>query len=328
MQKSALLTLPKAWSEQIRPAVAMLKKNHIDVDVVWSDTGLEKKELIKHLRGKHAHMMSLDVVDKEVIDLCPDLEVLAKHGIGLDNIDIPAATGKGIPVCNTPGSNSYAVADFTVGLLLAVCRQIVESNTIARQGKLTQMMGTELYDKSIGIVGFGAIGKQVSLRVKGFGMQVYAYDKYMDHSFCTEYGVTPVELSDLLPRCDFITLHLPLTSQTAGIIDQAAIRKMKKGAILVNVSRGGVVDEDACARALADGHLGGAAFDVYACEPPRVSDRIFHAPNTLFTTHMAGCTKESITRSAEMAARNIIDIFNKKKVASIVNPEVFYSEIL
>lgn len=323
MKKSALLTLPEAWSEQVSSAVEMLKAHDIEVDLVWSDAGLPKDELIKRLQGKHAHMMSLDVLDRDVIERSSSLRVIAKHGIGLDNIDIIAATQRGIPVCNTPGSNCYAVADLTIGLLLAVCRKIVESNAIARQGSLTQMMGTELYGKSIGIVGFGAIGKQVAFRAAGFGMRVYAYDKYMDHAFCEKHGFNPVEFSDLIARCDFITLHLPLTSETTNLINADTIRQMKKGAVLVNVARGGVADEDACAHALFDGHLGGAAFDVYSHEPPRIEDRIFNAPNTLFTTHMAGCTKESIARSAEMAAENIIDILDGKMVPSIVNPEAF-----
>ena len=323
MNKNALLTLPRAWEDSLENAIRMLRERGVHVDLVWSDTGLSKEELVRHLQGKHAHMMSLDVLDKEVIERCPELEVIAKHGIGLDNIDIPAATAKKIPVCNTPGSNCYAVADLTMGLLLSACRKIIEADAIVRRGELTQIMGAELHGKAIGVVGFGAIGKQVALRAKGFGMQVLAYDKFMDVAFCEANGFAPVGLDQIIETCDFITLHLPLTDETRGIVNTDTLARVKKGAVLVNVSRGGVVDEDACAQALIDGHLAAAAFDVFSKEPPATSDKLFCAPNVVFTTHMAGCTKESIARSAEMAARNIIDIFDGKRLPNVVNQEIY-----
>ncbi|MEG1515263.1 MAG: phosphoglycerate dehydrogenase [Clostridia bacterium] len=323
MNKSALLTLPEAWKDSLGKAVGMLEDRGIHVDRVWSDTGLPKEKLIGLLQGKQAHMMSLDVLDRDVIERCPDLKVIAKHGIGLDNIDIAAATTRKIPVCNTPGSNCHAVADLTLGLLLCACRKIGEADALVRQGRLIQIMGTELHAKAIGVVGFGAIGRQVALRAKGFGMRVLAYDKFMDHTFCQANDVAPAEFDEILRTCDFITLHLPLTKETKGLIGPDALARMKKGAVLINVSRGGVVDEDACAQALMDGHLAAAGFDVFSKEPPDIADKLFKAPNVVLTTHMAGCTRESIARSAEMAAQNIIDILDGKRLPNVVNQEIY-----
>ena len=313
------MTLPKAWSDHIKSAIELLEAKGIKVQVVWSDSGLEKRCLIEHLQGKQAHMMSLDVLDKEVIESCPDLKVIAKHGIGVDNIDIHTATKYGIPVCNTPGSNSHAVADLTMGLMISICRKITEANELVRQAQMTQMMGLELQNKVLGILGFGAIGKQVAIRAKGFGLSIYAYDKYIDQQFCDDQKITVANFEQIISQSDFLTVHLPLNLETAKIINEQAIKMMKKGALLVNVSRGGIVDEDACAKALMNGHLAGAAFDVFLNEPPDINGLLFKAPNTLFSTHMAGCTQESIARSAFMAAQNIVDVLSGRIPHSVVN---------
>ena len=323
MKYKALLTLPQAWEQQLGGALEILDHNGIEVELVWSDTGLPQDELIRHLSGKHAHMMSLDIVNRAVISACKDLRVLAKHGIGLDNIDLKAATEARIPVCNTPGSNKYAVADHTMSLLLALCRKIGDADVMVREGKFIQMMGTEMHGKNLGIVGFGAIGKEVALRAKGFGMQVYAYDKYMDHTFCENHRIIPLAFTSLLGISDFVTVHVPLNQETRGLFNTQSIALMKRGSILINVARGGVVDEDACAESLHARHLAAVGFDVFSQEPPNLSGKLLHAPNTLFTTHMAGCTKESIARSAKMAATNIVEVLAGKQPVSIVNKDLY-----
>lgn len=323
MKYKALLTLPEAWNDYLDGAKSILAENDIEPILVRSDNGLEEDDLINHLKDCDAYMMSVDIVNERVLSECPKLKVLAKHGIGLDNIDIPAATRHHVPVCNTPGSNSGAVADMTFSLLLALCRKLVIADSAVRRNDFTQIMGTELSGKTIGIIGFGAIGKAVALRANGFGMKVLAYDKYMDMDFCGKHSVKPASLDEMIPVCDFFTIHLPLNPGTRNLLDSEAISKMKKGALIVNVARGGILDEEACAKALATGQLGGVGLDVYMHEPPDLSESIFNAPNVVFSSHMAGCTKESIARSAEMAAQNIVTILNGGTVPSVVNKEIY-----
>jgi D-3-phosphoglycerate dehydrogenase len=320
---SVLITLPEAWNDQIQSSIKLLKAKEISVEVVWSDAGLPEDELIRLLRDKQGYMMSLDVVSKKVLDNIPGLKVLAKHGIGVDNIDIKAATEKKIPVCNTPGSNAFAVADLTIGMIIGITRKILEADRLAREGNLTQMMGIELNGKTLGIIGFGAIGKQVAIRANAFGMTVFAFDVFKDNVFANEHNVQYREIDEILEVCDILSLHVPLTPETRGLIGKAALKKMKKDAFIVNLARGGVVDEDAVAGVLEKNELRGAAFDVFTHEPPDPEARIFKAPNVLFCTHMAGCTKESIQRSAEMAARNIIDVLEGKRIASTLNKEIY-----
>jgi D-3-phosphoglycerate dehydrogenase len=321
--QNILMTLPKAWDEQIQPSVNMLKANRFSVELVWSDTGLSENKLIHFLENKHGYMMSLDIVTKKVLDHATNLRVLAKHGIGIDNIDIKAATEKKIFVCNTPGSNSFAVADLAMGMIIGITRKIREADKLIREGNLIQMMGIELHDNIMGIVVFGAIGKQVAIRAKAFGMKILAFDMIRDESFAREHGVRYAKIDEILETSDVVSLHVPLTPQTSGLINKDALKKMKANAFVVNLSRGGVVDEDAVADALQRNELQGAAFDVFAREPPDPHSKIFKAPNVLFCTHMAGCTKESIQRSAEMAAQNIIDILEGRMVKSVLNKEIY-----
>jgi D-3-phosphoglycerate dehydrogenase len=317
--QNILMTIPKAWDEQIQSSVNMLKAEGFSVKLVWSDTGLPENELIHLLEDKHGYMMSLDIVTKEVLNHATKLRVLAKHGIGIDNIDIKTATEKKIFVCNTPGSNSFAVADLALGLIIGITRKIREADKLAREGNLIQMMGIELYNKTMGIIGFGAIGKQVAIRAKAFGMKILAFDMIHDESFAREYDVRYTKIDEILKASDIVSLHVPLTPQTSGLINKEALKKMKANAFIVNLARGGVVDEDAVADALQRNELQGAAFDVFMHEPPDPHSKIFKAPNVLFCTHMAGCTKESIQRSVEMAAQNIIDILEGRMVKSVLN---------
>lgn len=322
MNFKALMTMPAAWDKFLGHSIEMLRSNCIDLEIIWSDEKLPQNRLIELLEGKHAYMICLDTVDKTVIDACKDLKILARHGIGLDNIDIKAATQAHIAVCNTPGSNCRSVADLTCALILALSRNITKADASIRSGKFVQLMGNELSGKILGIIGFGHIGKQVATRALGFGMNVCAYDNQIDTAYCAENNIEPTSLESLFSTSDYITIHVPLTAQTKNMINAATIAKMANHAVVINVARGGIVDEDAIANALIAGNLGGYGCDVFADEPPIISDKLFQAPNTLFTAHMGGSTEESIARSAEMAAQNIIDVLNGKRVDSIVNKEI------
>lgn len=313
-RRSVLLTMPQAWEHHLGRTLQILETNEIKVELVWSDGNLDRDSLVHLLARKSAYLVSLDRVDQSVIAACPDLRIIAKHGIGLDNIDVQAATAAHILVCNTPGSNSHSVADLTIGMIVSLCRGMTASDASVRQGKLMQAMGTELFGKRIGIIGFGAIGKQVALRAKGFGMQVSAYDTFIDREFCRLNGIESLELSVLLEISDIVTLHVPLTDQTRGMLNTDSIAKMKRGALLVNMARGGIIDEDACADALISGQLSAAGFDVLSSEPPQVTAKLFTAPNTLFTSHTGGTTKEAIARTAEIAAGNIVEALSGKGI--------------
>ena len=314
-----LATLPKVWENEVQSAMDMLKSKGYSVELVWSDNGLPEEELIRLIKGKHAYIVCVDTVSKRVIEHADSLKVLAKHGVGVDNIDIKAATEKKIAVCNTPGANAHAVADLTLGLIIEITRKLSDSDKLARKGIFSKPTGIELNKKTLGIIGFGAIGKQVAIRARAFGLEILAYDMIHDDSFADEYGVKYSNIDEILNNCDILTLHLPLTPETKGLINREAIKKMKKTAYIVNAARGGIVDEDAVADALINGELQGAAFDVFSKEPPDLNSKIFSAPNVHFCTHIAGSTIEAIQRGTEMAAQNVIDFLEGKAVKSVVN---------
>lgn len=248
--------------------------------------------LVQFLRGHAKAITGLDVLDEAVFAAVPELRLVSKYGVGLDMIDLAAARRHGVAVRWTPGVNRQAVAELTIGFMIALCRSIVPLATELAAGGWRHPGGRQISSSTVGIVGCGHVGQQVARLCRAFGATVIAHDIRDAGGFYREAGVTAVTLDALLRQSDIVTIHVPLDALTRGLIDAAALARMKRGALLVNTSRGGVVDELALKRALIDRQLGGAAFDVFAVEPP-VDRELLLLQNFLGTPHIGGGTREA-----------------------------------
>jgi len=280
---------------------------------------LTEDELIPLIQGCDGYLAGLDFITVKALERADKLRAISRYGIGCDRVDLEAAGKRGIWVTNTPGANSDAVADLTLGLMLAVARAIPLLDKSVKQGEWVRRTGIELGGKTLGILGFGAIGKKVAMRASGFGMRVNAFDPFMDEAYAEKTGVTVVTLEQALAGSDFISLHLPLNESTRNIISGEAIDMMKPGAIVVNTSRGGLIDEHELYKALDSGRLGGAAMDVYEKEPPDLNDPLYLLPNVVTTPHTGAHTVEATLNMAEMAVDNLISVLTTGESPFIVN---------
>ncbi|MPY46914.1 hydroxyacid dehydrogenase, partial [Streptomyces phyllanthi] len=254
----------------------------------YEDTALSHTELLARIGTADALIVGMDTVTAEVIDAAGRLKVIAKHGVGVDTIDLAAARARGIPVVCAPGSNSRAVAEYTFGLVLSAFRGITTAHRQVMAGEWPKVFGPELAGRTLGVIGFGRIGRLLAGYALAFGMTVLAHDPYVTDT----PGAERVDLDDLLARADVVSLHLPADPATGPLLSRARLAAMKPGALLVNAARGGLVDEEALAALLRDGHLGGAALDAFAHEPLPADSPLRTAPRVLLTSHMAACTPE------------------------------------
>ena len=260
-------------------------------------------ELVTALEGVQVIITGTDALTADVIAQAHSLRLIAKHGVGLETIDLDAARAKGVVVTSTPGAIHESVADLTLALLLAVARNIVQVHHATQAGGWKSPFGVELRDKQIGIVGLGRIGKGVALRAKGFGMTLAAYDPYPDHAFAAEHGVRFMELDDLIHTSDVVSLHAAAESVEGVLIDARRIGMMKRNAIFINTARGSLVDEAALAAALASKQLYGAGLDAFVEEPP-VGSPLLTLDNVVLTPHMAGRTLDGLRRMGEITIEN------------------------
>ena len=274
------------------------------------------------LRGAEGILLRPGYITASLLDLLPDLRVVAVHGAGVDQVDVAACTERGVLVTNTPGANANAVAELTLALILSLARRIpqaasrVEAERVWGEARHT---GVELKGKTLGLIGVGQIGSRLAKMALGMGMKVLAHDPGVRSEDIRARGARPARFDTLLGRADFISLHAPLTPETHHLIDKQAISKMKKGAFLVNAARGPLVDEAALARALRSGKIGGAALDVLEGEPPDPESPIFDAPNLILTPHMAGSTHECLEAIAAWAGEDIARVMSGKKPKYPVN---------
>ncbi|MCD8151672.1 MAG: phosphoglycerate dehydrogenase [Clostridiales bacterium] len=289
-------------------------------NLVFNPTGkpLAGKQLIDLLKDCDGYLAGLDTVDETVLKSCPNLKAISRYGAGYDRVDTKTAADLGIPVTNTPGANAQAVAELAFGMLLCLARDIPYLHNETVKGKWVRSSGLELFGKTIGIIGLGAIGKKLANCCEGFQMKVLAYDPFIQEDYCREHHITPVTLDELLAQSDFITLHLPLLDSTWHLIDAAAIGKMKDGAILVNASRGGIIDEEAAYQALMSKKLGGLGLDAFEKEPPEASP-LFTLDNVVAKPHAGAHTAEATQAMADMAVDNLIDLLEGKECRYIVN---------
>ena len=295
----------------------------------WTLATPDKETLFAELADADALLVRSAVfVDSNMLDAAPKLRVIGRAGVGVDNIDLEAATKRGIAVMNTPGGNAVAVAEHTLALMLALARHLTRADSGMHAGKWEKkaLQGTELRGKTLGVVGLGRIGIEVAKRAIAFGMKVIAHDPYVALSLAQQHQITLVSLEDLFAQSDYITLHVGLTSQTQGMINERTLAKMKKGARLINCARGELLDDKAVAAALESGQLGGVALDVFTDEP--LQDSPFHkAPNMILTPHIAGSTNEAQDAVGIQIAMQVREYLLKGVIQNAVNvPSVTFEE--
>jgi D-3-phosphoglycerate dehydrogenase / 2-oxoglutarate reductase len=314
--------MPKVLiSDALSPAAVQIFKDR-GVEVDFQPNLGKDKDALAAIIGNYDGLAirSATKVTAKILENAKNLKVIGRAGIGVDNVDIPAATAKGIIVMNTPFGNSITTAEHAISLMLALARQIPEADASTRAGKWekNKFMGVEIFAKTLGVIGCGNIGSIVAERAIGLKMKVIAYDPFLSEGRARDLGVEKVELDDLFRRADFITLHTPLTDKTRNIIDAAAIAKMKKGVRIVNCARGGLVDEAAIAEALKSGHVAGAAFDVFATEPATESP-LFNLPNVVCTPHLGASTSEAQENVALQVAEQMSDYLLRGAISNAIN---------
>ena len=312
--------MPKVLiSDSMSPkAEAVFKEHGIEVDVKTGLSPEELQEIIPEYDG--LAIRSASKATEDIINAATNLKVIGRAGIGVDNVDIPAASQKGIIVMNTPFGNTVTTAEHAISLMVSAARNIPQATASmkAEKWEKSKFAGVEVYQKTLGIIGTGNIGALVIERAHGLKMRVVAYDPFISQERADDLGVELVELDELYRRADFMTIHTPLTSATKHLINDEAFDKMKEGAILVNASRGGVVDEEALDRALEQGKIRGAALDVFEEEPVKGHPLLRH-DNFICSPHLGASTEEAQVNVAVQVAEQIADYLNKGIVQNAVN---------
>lgn len=311
-------------------ALNKLKSSGHEVEISKFDRPLTSEELLERGKGADALLTLLtDKINAEIIDaIGPQLKIVSNYAVGFDNINIEDATKKGVVVTNTPSSEvNEAVAEHTWALILSLARRIVEADEATRRGAYKGwepdiFLGIGLLGKTLGIVGLGRIGSMVARRSRGHEMKVLYNKRSRDEKAEKELGVEFAELDALLSQSNFVTLHIPLTEETRHFINKDKLYKMRKGSYLVNTSRGSVVDEHDLVDALRDGHLAGAALDVFDNEP-NIDPELIGFENVILTPHIASATWEAREKMGEQAVSSILDVLSDRKPSNVVNEDVW-----
>ena len=298
------------------PGTALDRLSAAHETEIWPErTSPPRDELLRRTTDAEGLLSLLtDRIDAELMEACPNMRAISNYAVGVDNVDLAAATARGIPVGNTPGVLTDSTADMAVALMLAAARRVVESDAVVRRGEwLTWepefLIGHDLHHATVGIVGYGRIGQAVGRRVEGFGCEVLHTRE------------TPLE--ELLERSDFVTLHVPLNDETRGMIGEEALARMKPTAYLVNTARGQIVDKEALGRALREGRIAGAALDVTDPEPLPADDPLLEAPNLTVVPHLGSATHATREAMAELAVDNLLAALAGERMPHCANPEVY-----
>ena len=309
------------------PGLNLLSKEH-EIEINPYDWVLTKKEIIEGLNGKHGLICLLtDKIDKEIINSNPNLKMIANYAVGYNNIDLKTATEKRIPVSNTPDVLTDTTAEMAWALLFSVARRIAKGDKFTRDKKFKGwapmlMLGQDVTGKTLGVVGTGRIGTSFALKSQGFKMKVLYHDAKINKKLQKELGAEKVELVNLLKESDFVSLHVPLTSKTRHLIGEKELKIMKKTSILINTSRGPVVDEKTLVKALKNNWIFGAGLDVYENEP-EIEKKLLKLDNVILQPHSASATFETRSKMAVMAAENMLAGLRGEMPPNCVNPEVF-----
>jgi D-3-phosphoglycerate dehydrogenase len=279
-------------------------------EVIYNPTGkpLTSTEVARLLPGMDGYIAGLDAIDASALEAADRLKVIARYGVGVDSVDLAAAQARRIVVTNTPGANSVSVAELALGLMLALARQIPEAVEAVHQGKWPRYTGISLEGKVIGILGLGAIGKQLARRLAGFDCRILAFDPFADLAFAKENHVELATMDEVIGHSDFVSLHLPLLPETRGLVSDDFLSKMKKGSFLINTSRGEAVDETALLKALQSGHLKGAGLDAFTVEPPDPQNPLLALPQVITTPHLGAQTDGATSNMGWFAMRDCVAV--------------------
>lgn len=302
-----------------KKCIAVLERSSFKVDYKPGISADELKSIIKNYNG--LIVRSDTQVTSELINLMDKMEVIGRAGTGVDNIDVKAATRKGIIVMNTPGGNTISAAEHTIALMLSMCRNIPLANQSLKEGKWERkkFKGIELHGKTLGIIGLGKIGREVAGRAASFGMNILGFDPILSAEIASEIGINLVDLNTIFEKADFITVHVPLNSETKNLLNRDTLKKCKDGVRIINCARGGIIDEIALADALKKGKVASAAFDVYVNEPPGNSNPLVNHPAVVATPHLGASTEEAQAKVAVQIAEQFSDLFINKKMIGAIN---------
>jgi D-3-phosphoglycerate dehydrogenase len=321
MSDYRLLVTARSFAKYDAEPVERLRANSIETVTSATPGPLNEEGLLKAVDAAgriDALMVGNDDVTCRVIGALSGVKVISRYGVGTDNIDIPAATAKGIVVTNTPGANDKSVADLAMGLVIACARSIPQHVNSVQAGSWGRKVGMELDGKTLGIIGLGRIGKGLAVRAAAFGMKVIAFDKYWDEAFAAANGVARADIDTILRVSDFVSLHVPATAETENMINAVSIATMKDGACIINTARGELIDEQALADAVKSGKLKAAAVDVTRHEPPTGSP-LLGIENLLITPHIGANTAEAGKLMSSIAADNVIAVLTGSPCPNRVN---------
>ena len=307
-----VLITPRSF-EHIKDKFLELLKD-AEIEVVMNPYGrvIKEDEMVELIKDMDGIIVGIDPITKRVIYNASKLKVISKYGVGVDNIDLESVKERNIVVTNTPNANSNAVAELTVGLIISVLRNIPLSDRRVREKKWDRFIGYELYGKTLGVIGTGSIGKRVIKLLKGFDLNILCYDKFPDYEWAEKENIKYVNFDELLKRSDIITIHIPLTEETRHLISERELSLMKKTAVIINTSRGGIINERDLYKFLKEGKIYGAGLDVLEDEPPQNSPLI-ELDNVVITSHIGAHTQESIENMAFMAIDNLISVLKGKE---------------
>lgn len=303
-----VLITPRGFANYGLEQVRYMESKGISVHYNNTGKAYSKEEFHKLAADADAIIVGVDIIDRELMDKCPKLKVICKFGVGTDNIDLDCAKEKGIFVGRTVGSNSKAVAEHVVALMFADAKNVYSTITEVKEYQWNKPTGQEVSGKTLGIIGFGMIGKDIATFANGLSMKVYAYDAFeITDEVAREYHVEKKSLEEIISESDYISLHVPLLDSTKNMISTEEFKKMKKDACLINAARGGIVDEEALYEALVNKEIRSAYFDVYSSEPPAADDRLIRLDNFFLTPHTAARTVESEKRTCQMSTEIIVE---------------------
>lgn len=326
MRFNVLIT-PRTFGKSDSAPIDMLKKAGCDLIQNPSDHILDEDELIRLIPEAHGLIVGLDSVSERVLSYGGRLRVISKYGVGTDNIDLAAATRMGIMVVNSPGTNSTAVAELSLGLMLNLARHVSFSDRKIREGTWQSYKGFELTGKTLGIIGTGRTGKELALKAGGFNMKMVCYDIKKDETWARQVGAEYMPMKKVLKEADILSLHIPLSDATHHIISDQELQLMKENAILINTARGELIEETALYRALKNRQLAGAGLDVWETTPP-VDSPLRELDNVVLTSHIGAHTIEATKAMGRLASQNLIRALSGEIPSYLVNPEVRKSKRL
>jgi len=313
-----ILVTPTSFNKPVNDTARKMLEAFAD-EVVYNEFGrpLESQEVEQMLTGVDGYIAGLDYITADALEGADALKAISRYGAGVDRVDLDAAKAKGITVTNTPGTNAVAVCELAFVLMLSLARAVPRLDNAVKNGEWPRNNGVELNGKTLGIVGFGAIGKNLATRAKAFGMDIIAFDPYFDEAFAQKSGVVKSTLEEVISGSDFISLHVPLNEHTKHIIGAKQIQNMKQGAYIINTARGGLVDEKAAADALKSGKLGGVGLDAYEVEPVTDSP-LLGQQNVVMMPHTGAHTNEAISGMGMMSVQNLIAVLSGEDCKYVV----------